>query len=79
MTLTEALEYAAQHLPLGAEIAIYVEKDAATVAVNDWDGNWRMDFDGADMTFAEQVVDCVKWANEQPNPPAVAELLKESK
>lgn len=63
MTLDEALNYAAQHLPPGAEINIYVEKDAATVAVSDWDGNWRDDFDSADMTIVEQVLDCVKWAN----------------
>ena len=68
MTLDEALEYAAQHLPRGAEVEIYVEKDAATVAISDWDGNWRGDFDVADMTLAEQVMDCVKWANEQPQP-----------
>jgi len=69
MTLDEALEYAAVNLPAGAEISIYVEKHAATVAVSDWDGNWRDDFDSADMTIPEQVLDCVKWANEQPQPP----------
>ena len=68
MTLEEALEYAAKHLPEGAEISIYVEQGAATVAVSDWDGNWRDDFDSADMTLVEQVLDCVKWANEQDLP-----------
>lgn len=68
MTLDEALEYAAGNLPDGAEICIYVEKHAATVAVSDWDGNWRDDFDSADMTFPEQIMDCVKWANERQPP-----------
>jgi cupin superfamily acireductone dioxygenase involved in methionine salvage len=71
MTLDEALEYAAKHLHEGAEVNICVENGAAIVTVCDWDGNWRdeSEFDSADMTIPEQVVDCVKWANEQPQPP----------
>jgi len=60
MTLEEAINAAAAQLPPGAEITINVERDAATVYVSDWDGNVR-EFDSADMSIPDQVLDCIRW------------------
>lgn len=64
MTLGQAMEYAAQHLPGGAELQILIENGAATVDAFDWDGT-HFDADSADMDLPEQILECVKWCIEQ--------------
>lgn len=64
MTLEQAINHAAEHLPPGAEIHICVEKESGWVDAMDWDGNWR-EFDCSDMCLSEQVTDCLQWCIEQ--------------
>jgi len=64
MTLEQAIDYAAEHLPFGAKILVAVERESGWVEAEGWGGNSR-EIDSADMSLSEQVLDCVQWCIDQ--------------
>lgn len=63
MTLEEAVEYAARHLPEGWEVSVRVEKDAGFVQLEDPLGE-RIETDSADTSLADEVAAAVRLARE---------------
>lgn len=63
--LGDAIEYAAEHLPGGRTIEIYVEQGSAGVRLEDPDMEGAY-FGGADMSLTEEVLKAVSVARGTP-------------
>lgn len=63
MTLDAAVEYAAEHLPDGWCVEIYVESGSAWIRLEDEDGEGRQ-VETSDLSLADSVVRAVRVAVE---------------